>query len=170
MAQGSPEQVVSRSSRWAALVLAPLLLVDAARPSSAALDGLVQGVWMVEEDVAIAVTHCGNGSLCGRIAWLRVPHDDTGRPKRDANNLDLALRDRPLCGMTVLHGLLPVPGEPGRWASSSFYNPRDGRSYGLTASLRSADVLVARIYVGVPFLGRNQTLLRIQRPHGGGWC
>ena len=129
-----------------------------------------QGVWMIEDEVALAVAPCGGDALCGRIVWLRTPRDDAGRPKRDAMNPDAALRGRPLCGLAVLDGLLPVPGEPGRWAAGSFYDPRDGRSYGLMATFASADVLVARVYVGMPFLGKNQTLLRIQRGRGEGWC
>ncbi len=125
---------------------------------------------MVEEDVAIDVARCGRTSLCGRIVWLRAPHDDTGRPKRDEMNPDAALRHRPLCGLTVLNSLLPVPSEPDKWSAGSFYDPRDGHSYGLTATLRSADVLVARVYIGMPFFGKDQTLLRVQRLSGGGWC
>ena len=102
--------------------------------------------------------------------WLRTPRDDAGRPKRDAMNPDAALRDRPLFGVTVLDGLLPVPDEPGRWAAGSFYDPRNGRTYGLAATHVSADVLVARVYVGMPFLGVNQTLLRVQPASGEGWC
>ena len=83
---------------------------------------------------------------------------------------DAALRDRPLYGLTVHDDLLPVPGEPGRWAAGSFYDPRTGRGYGLMVTLASADVLVARVYVGMPFLGVNQTLLRIERASGEGWC
>jgi uncharacterized protein (DUF2147 family) len=85
-------------------------------------------------------------------------------------NPDPALRERPLCGVTVLDGLRPVPDEPGRWTAGSFYDPRDGRTYGLAATHVSADVLVARVYLGMPFLGVNQTLLRIERASGGGWC
>ena len=76
---------------------------------------------------------------------------------------DAALRDRPLCGLTVLDDLLPVPGEPGRWAAGSFYDPRTGRGYGLMVTLASAYVLVARVYVGMPFLGKNQTLPPVRR-------
>ena len=96
----------------------------------------------------------------------------TTRGARSATRLnpDPALRDRPLCGVVVLDGLLPVPGEPGRWAAGSFYDPRDGRGYGLAATLVSADVLLARVYLGMPFLGVNQTLLRIERASGEGWC
>ena len=38
------------------------------------------------------------------------------------------------------------------------------------ATLASTDVLVARVYVGMPFLGKNQTLLRVRRAGGEGWC
>lgn len=160
----------ARRSGRAVPALALLLGLAGSCPTSGTPDNPVQGVWLVEEDVAIAVTRCGRGSLCGRIAWLRATHDDAGRPKHDERNPDPALRERPLCGLTVLEGLLPVPDEPGRWAAGSFYDPRDGRSYGLTATVRSADVLVARVYVGMPFLGKNQTLLRVRRPGGPGWC
>ncbi len=85
-------------------------------------------------------------------------------------NPDAALRGRPLCGLTVLDDLLPVPGDPGRWGAGSFYDPRIGRGYGPAATLVSADVLVARVYVGTPLFGKNQTLLRVQRASGEGWC
>ena len=125
---------------------------------------------MIEDEVALAVADCGGGSLCGHVVWLRTPRDGAGYPKRDAMNPNAALRDRPLCGLTVLDGLLPVPGETGRWAAGSFYDPRTGRGYGLMATLLSTDVLVARVYVGMPFLGQNQTLRRVQRARGEGWC
>ncbi|GAA0577076.1 hypothetical protein GCM10009416_14600 [Craurococcus roseus] len=128
---------------------------------------------MIEGEVALAIAPCGDAdgdALCGRIAWLRTPRDDAGRPRRDTMNPDPGLRDRPLCGVAVLDGLLPVPDEPGRWAAGSFYDPRDGRGYGLAATRVSADVLVARVYLGMPFLGVNQTLLRVERASGEGWC
>jgi hypothetical protein len=119
----------------------------------------------------LAVALCGEGgALCGRIVWLRTPRDGAGRPKRDVMNPDAALRDRPLCGVAVLDGLLPVPDEPGRWSAGSFYDPRDGRGYGLAATLVSADVLVARVHLGLPFLGVDQTLRRVERAGGEGWC
>ncbi len=158
-----------RRGGWAVAAAAALAVVLAG-PSRTATAAGPQGVWMIEDEVAIAVAACGAGSLCGRIVWLRTPRDDAGRPKRDAMNPDAALRGRPLCGLAVLDGLLPVPGEPGRWAAGSFYDPRTGRGYGLAATLTSADVLVARVYVGMPFLGKNQTLLRVRRASGEGWC
>jgi uncharacterized protein (DUF2147 family) len=72
--------------------------------------------------------------------------------------------------MTVLDGLLPVPDEPDKWNAGSFYDPRNGRGYGLSATLVSTDVLVARVYIGMPFLGLNQALLRTPQGSGEGWC
>jgi hypothetical protein len=105
----APEQV--RRTGWATAAAAALvLLAGPSRTASAAADP--QGVWMIEDEVAIAVARCGAGSLCGRVLWLRTPRDAAGRPKRDTMNPDAALRERPLCGLTVLDGLLPVPGKP----------------------------------------------------------
>ena len=166
-AEATPKK--ARRGGWAAAATV-VLLAGPSHAAPAAADAQVHGVWMIEDEVAIAVADCGGDALCGRVVWLRTPHDDAGRPKRDAMNPDATLRDRPLCGLTVLDGLLPVPDEPGRWAAGSFYDPRNGRTYGLAATLVSADVLVARVYVGMPFLGVNQTLLRIKRASGEGWC
>ncbi len=149
--KAAPE--TARWSGWA--VAAAAALIALAGPCRAAPAADPQGVWMIEDEVAIAVARCGGDSLCGRIVWLRTARDDAGRPRRDAMNPDSALRDRPLCGLTVLDGLLPVP---------------DGPGYGLAAALGSADVLVARVYIGMPFLGVNQTLLRVQPASGEGWC
>ncbi len=155
---------------WAVAAVAVLVVAGPSRAAPAATDAQVHGVWMIEDEVALAVAPCGGDALCGRIVWLRTPRDDAGRPKRDAMNPDTALRDRPVCGLTVLDGLLPVPGEPGRWNAGSFYDPRDGRSYGLAATRASADVLMARVYIGMPFLGVDQTLLRVAPGSGEGWC
>jgi uncharacterized protein (DUF2147 family) len=164
-------KTVRRGGRAMAAAVVAFLLAASGLAAPAADDPPVQGVWMIEGEVALAVASCGEGGvLCGRIAWLRIPSDEAGRPRRDTMNPDAALRDRPLCGVAVLDGLLPVPDEPGRWAAGSFYDPRDGRSYGLTATRVSADVLVARVYIGMPFLGVNQTLLRVAPGSGEGWC
>lgn len=164
----APKKV--RRGGWAVSLAAMACVLAGASGAAPAPDERAHGVWMIEDEVAIDVARCGGESLCGRIVWLRDARDDAGRPRRDGMNPDAALRARPLCGLTVLDGLLPVPDEPDRWNAGSFYDPRNGRDYGLLATLASADVLVARVYIGMPFLGLNQTLLRIPRGSGEGWC
>jgi hypothetical protein len=140
--EATPAKV--RRGGWAAVAAALLARGGPGCAAAGADERPVQGARMIENEVGIDVTDCGGGSLRGRIMGLRTPRDEAGRPKRVAIDPDPALLVRPLFGVTVLDGLLPVP---------------DGPGYGLAAALGSADVLVARVYPGMPVLGVNPTLL-----------
>jgi uncharacterized protein (DUF2147 family) len=126
-----------------------------------------RGVWLLDGRVAVQVFNC-NDLLCGRILWLKTPHDAQGRLHRDKNNPDPALRNRELCGLAIFWAL--HPDGPDRWSGGWFYNPDDGKTYRFSAELKSDDVLVARIYQGIPLLGQTKVLHRV--PHGAsaGWC
>ncbi len=108
------------------------------------------------------------GLMCGRIIWLKVPRNSVGQLDRDKRNPDPALRQRQLCGLTMLRDLRPAGA--GRWGDGWFYNLDDGKTYRVSAQLVSDNVITARIYVGVPLLGQTRTLVRV--PHGvsAGWC
>jgi uncharacterized protein (DUF2147 family) len=88
--------------------------------------------------------------------------------KHDKNNVEPRLRQRPLCGLTILSGLHSE--SPGRWADGQFYNPDDGTTYDVNLELTSADLITARIYQGVPLLGKTKTLSRVPRETSEGWC
>jgi uncharacterized protein (DUF2147 family) len=124
--------------------------------------------WLVEgTGTAVQIFDC-SGVLCGRIIWLQKARDAGGRPARDDKNPELGFRQRPLCGLTVLRGLQPAGAD--HWNRGSLYNPDDGVTYRVSAELRSADVLVARIYLGAPLFGETKTLLRVPRLSVEGWC
>ncbi len=55
------------------MAAAAALAVVLAGPSRTATATDPQGVWMIEDEVAIAVADCGGGALCGRVVWLRTP-------------------------------------------------------------------------------------------------
>ena len=158
--RGSPR----RPGRTALLMAALMSVVVPRTPAWAAVPG---GVWLIDGKAAVQIFGCG-GLLCGRILWLQTPRDPQGRLNLDKNNPDPALRQRRLCGLTVLWGLRSTGTD--RWGGGWFYNPEDGKTYNVSAELRSADLIVARIYLGVPFFGETKTLLRV--PHGtsAGWC
>jgi uncharacterized protein (DUF2147 family) len=126
-----------------------------------------QGVWLIDSKVAVQIFDCSN-LLCGRILWLQTPRDPQGQLDRDKNNPDPVLRRRRLCGLTIFWGLHPEGSD--RWGGGRFYNPDDGKTYSVSAELRSADLIVARIYLGIPLLGQTKILHRV--PHGTseGWC
>jgi uncharacterized protein (DUF2147 family) len=129
--------------------------------------GVPQGTWIIDARAAIEIFDCG-GPACGRIVWLRSARDLQGQSRRDKNNPDPTLRQRPLCGMVVLWGLMPSGRD--RWKDGWFYNPDDGRTYNVYASLKSTDVLTARIYLGVPLFGNTKTLARMPVGNSDGWC
>jgi uncharacterized protein (DUF2147 family) len=79
-----------------------------------------------------------------------------------------AVPTRLLCGLTILYGLQPAGLD--HWNSGSLYNADDGGTYRGSAELRSADVFVARIYLGVPLFGETKTLVRVVRFRSEGWC
>jgi Uncharacterized protein conserved in bacteria (DUF2147) len=126
-----------------------------------------EGIWQID-DVALDVSTDDDGVLYGRIVWLRHWRDEVGELAHDRLNPDPDLRQRPLCGLTVLWGLRPAG--PNRWTGGSLYNPDDGHVYGVNAHLVSTDEFRAHIYRGIPLFGRTRTLVRIGRGSGEGWC
>ena len=126
-----------------------------------------EGVWLVDGEAAVQIFEC-NSLLCGKIRWLQVPRDAQGQPKRDKRNPDPTLRQRDLCGLTVIRDLRSSG--PNHWDEGWFYYPDSGKTYNIKVELTSSDALVARFYQGISLLGETKTLRRV--PHGTseGWC
>ncbi len=83
-------------------IVVGMLLGAALLPGLARADAI--GLWAtVEAKSHVKIEVCGN-FLCGTIVWLKEPNDDTGVAKRDRNNKDESLRDRPIIGLTLLEG------------------------------------------------------------------
>jgi uncharacterized protein (DUF2147 family) len=105
--------------------------------------GPADGAWFIDgTGVAVQLFDC-SGLLCGRIIWLEKGRDTAGQPTRDNKNPDAVFRQPRCCGLTVLQGLQPAGLD--RWNSGSLYNQDDGKTYRISAELRSSDVFVARI-------------------------
>ena len=121
----------------------------------------------MDSQVAVQIFECGD-LLCGRIVWLVIPRDAKGALNRDLRNPDVKLRGRLLCGLTVLWGLHPVGDDS--WERGWFYNPLDGNTYRVSAKLKSPDLIVARIYRGIPLFGKTKTLQRVVHGTVEGWC
>src|SRR3954452_12209897 len=146
-------------------ILASLLAVGIA--GGAAWAAAREGVWLLEGEAALQTFNCG-GLMCGRIVWLQRPSGPDGQLRLDENNPDPALRRRRLCGLTILGEL--HPSGRNRWQGGWFYNPDDGETYSISAEFRSADILAARIFRGLPFFGETKTLLRVSHGASAGWC
>jgi uncharacterized protein (DUF2147 family) len=138
-----------------------------ASPHVMAIAADPKGVWLMDGEVAVQIFDC-SGLLCGQIRWLQIPRDPQGRLNRDDKNPDPRLRQRRLCGLTIIWGLHSTG--PDSWGGGWLYNPDDGKTYNLSAELRSANLMVAHVYRGLPFFGETKSLVRV--PHGtsNGWC
>lgn len=133
-------------SRWvilAASAIGPTLCV---RPATASP---VDGSWAVR-DLVLDIFNC-EGSVCGKVAWTKDPH-----------------RRRNECGRTIVWGL--SPDGPQAWSGGSIFDPTDGNTYHLSATLETDGTLHARIYRGIPLFGKTEILRRVSSRSLDGWC
>ena len=109
----------------------------------------VDGSWKIR-DLVLDIFSCQQ-SICGKIAWTKDPH------RRPTD-----------CGQTIVWGLSQTG--PDKWSGGSIYDPTDGNTYRLSASLAPNGTLRARIYRGVPLVGKTEILTRVASRLLDGWC
>jgi uncharacterized protein (DUF2147 family) len=163
-ASGWASRLARRAICAAVLTVAALSMTG---PTAASSTKIPEGMWLVDANSTLQIFDC-NGLLCGRVAWLKNVREANGAIRRDGKNPDPTLRGRLVCGLTVLWGLQSVGA--GSWKDGWFYNPDDGKTYRAAAELPSMDTLIARIYLGVPLLGRTKILVRMPRQSSDGQC
>jgi uncharacterized protein (DUF2147 family) len=146
------------------LLASTMAVIAPAHPASAEVP---EGVWLVNGEAAVQIFEC-NTLLCGRIRWLQAPRDSEGQPKRDMRNPDPALRERELCGLTIMRDLRSTG--PNHWDDGWLYNPASGKTYNIKVELTSPDALVARLYLGTSLVGETKTLKRVVQGTSEGWC
>jgi uncharacterized protein (DUF2147 family) len=86
------------------------------------------------------------------------PVSPAGQPDLDLLNPDPALRHRHLCGLTIIWGM--QPDGQGQWSNGWLYDPKDGDTYNVTAQILTVNTMSARVYRGMPLLGRTEILTR----------
>ncbi len=93
----------------------------------------LEGRWLTQEGRAIVeIAPCKDGAKthCGRILWVKDPiNPETGKPRRDKNNPDASLQNRPIIGLQSLWNI--VPNVEGAWNAVS-YDPRNGEEHEIT--------------------------------------
>lgn len=119
--------------------------------SAGASPWVPEGSWIAGNRVAIEVFDCSS-MLCGRIVWLRNP----------------ALRTSAMCGRTILWNL--QRSGPEQWDDGWFFDPENGSTYHVSATIRSDGTIAARIYAGIELFGKTETLRRIKERSLEGWC
>lgn len=121
-------------------------LIASVSVDGSAAQGTLQscaGRWYTEERKSIIeIYDCGNGTPCGRVAWIDPSPSNL---QNDDHNHDPALRGRPLEGVIILSGFEE---KDGRWKDGEIYNPKNGKTYGAKMHRESDDTLLVKGCVG----------------------
>lgn len=96
----------------------------------------------------------------GKLYWLKEPNDENGQPKKDVKNPDKEKQSRPVQGLQILKGF--VAKGKGSYEDGTIYDPKSGKTYSCKMTLKDADKLDIRGYVGLSLLGRTETWTRVK--------
>lgn len=108
------------------------------------------GTWLIR-DLALNIYDCDN-LVCGKIVWI-------GDSKK---------RTSGKCGKVIVWGLSQT--EPSKWSGGHIYDTEDDVTYSLSAKLEADGTLHARIFKGIPLLGKTEVLTRIAPNSRPDWC
>lgn len=118
----------------------------------------ILGTWLTADGKAhIEIFQCGD-RYCGKIVWLSEPLEN-GLPKRDKENPDEALRDRPILGLVLMRDF-SFEGDA-TWVGGKVYDPESGDEYQGKMTLQDGRTLELRGYVLLPLFGRTEMWTRV---------
>lgn len=120
------------------------------------------GLWKNGEGTGhIEIYKTTSGHYAGKIVWLKEPIDEeTGKPKLDKRNPDKSKRTQPTLGLINLRGF-KYDADDKEW-NGHIYDPKNGKDYSCKASLKDANTLKVRGYIGISLIGRTDTWTRIK--------
>lgn len=95
----------------------------------------------------------------GKLAWLKEPNDEKGKPKLDAKNPAANLRSKPLLGLEILKDFVF---DDDRWTDGTIYDPQTGKTYSCNLSLKANGQLNIRGYIGISLIGRSESWKRVK--------
>ena len=93
----------------------------------------------------------------GKLDWIKVPNDETGKPKTDKNNPDVALRSRPDLGLELLKDFT-FDGDD-VYEDGTIYDPKSGKTYSCKMTIEG-NTLKIRGYIGISLFGRTEVWTR----------
>lgn len=115
-------------------------------------ENAILGVWFNTEKTAQVEIYKRGATFYGKIVWLKDTNPG-GKPAVDKANPDPKLKTRTLMGLNLLEGLRF---DDGIWDDGTIYNPKSGKSYSCQISLKSANILEVKGYIGFSLIGRTE--------------
>jgi uncharacterized protein (DUF2147 family) len=120
----------------------------------------VTGTWLTHGDkpAKVNIFRATDNKYYGKIVWLQIPVMD-GKPAYDKFNPDTAKRSRPLMGLQLLRAF---KFDTDDWTDGYIYDPESGKTYSCTMTLKDANTLKVRGYIGISLIGRTEIWTRTQ--------
>ena len=112
----------------------------------------VLGEWLSSKKDSRVLIYRQGTMYYGKITW------GTGAAVKDEKNPDPALQKRDLIGLVILQNF-KFDGDD-TWTDGSIYDPRQGKTYACKMTLKTANSLSIRGYVGVSLFGRTEVWSR----------
>ena len=95
----------------------------------------------------------------GKLAWIKEPNDESGKPKTDVKNPNASLRTKPLLGLEILKDFVF---EDEKWTDGTIYDPKTGKTYSCNITLKENGQLNIRGYIGISLIGRSESWKRVK--------
>lgn len=140
-----------------------LLLATLIFAVSNAIAATPVGLWKTIDDVTgqpksiVSINESADHQLTGKV--IKLFKD----PKRLCTACEGENHNKPIVGLTVMHGLKPSK-EQGLWEEGEILDPKTGKVYHCTLRvLENGNKLQVRGYIGLPLFGRSQTWERVER-------
>ncbi len=95
----------------------------------------------------------------GKLSWVKEPNDEKGKPKTDLKNPNASAHSRPLLGLEILKDFIF---EDGKWVDGTIYDPKTGKTYSCTLSMKENGQLNMRGYIGISLIGRSESWRRVK--------
>lgn len=120
----------------------------------------VVGVWLSEKKNGKVEVYQQGNRFYGKLIWSENMYEGDGKTsKKDANNPDKALAQRPLKDLLLLRDFVFDDGE---WVDGTIYDPESGKTYSCTMKL-DGEKLNIRGFIGISLFGRTTMWTRSTR-------
>ena len=139
-------------------ITATLIFAFVGLLASSQTNAHIVGEWYNAEKDAVIALFEENETVSGKITWMQFPNDDKGNPKTDHLNPDKKLKSRARIGMIIMNDFIYIEAEV--WDNGKLYDPKKGKTYSGMMTLKDANTLELRGYIGFSFIGRSSAWTR----------
>lgn len=122
----------------------------------------VKGYWLTEKGTSqVWIYKAKNDKYYGKLVWLEEPNENGG-PKKDKENPDDKLKDRPLLDLLLLRSF-EFDEEDKEWENGTIYDPESGKTYDCYMWFEDGNhnhLKIKGYVMGMRFMGRETTWKR----------